>query len=298
MKTKDLVKIGIPAGRCSEAAKQILQRAAPAKRSMAAVLDDLGRVAAEPAAFRRRSSATRGWRSYCSIRPQSNARLFGGADAPYRIWGENLDLAAVQQLKNACALPVCRGRRAHAGRPCRLRTADRRRAGDRERHHSLCGRRRHRLPDEADGARPAGTHPHDPSGAADARDRARDPFRDRCVVRDAPAARGHGRRLARDERDRTAQGSRVGAARHERERQPLRRVRPAHGVRRGGGALAWEIPRAPQPLRQPRIRRADRRSLQPARARLASRTAQGALASGVAGSRRARRARSIGRRWS
>src|SRR3954463_96174 len=27
-------------------------------------------------------------------------------DAPYQIWGDNLDATAVQQLKNACRLPV------------------------------------------------------------------------------------------------------------------------------------------------------------------------------------------------
>jgi hypothetical protein len=51
MKTRDLAKIGIPAGRCADAARQILQEAHAAKRSMAAVLDDLGRVAASPTAF-------------------------------------------------------------------------------------------------------------------------------------------------------------------------------------------------------------------------------------------------------
>jgi tRNA-splicing ligase RtcB len=28
------------------------------------------------------------------------------ADAPYLIWGDNIDATAVQQLKNACTLPV------------------------------------------------------------------------------------------------------------------------------------------------------------------------------------------------
>jgi len=51
MKTRDLAKIGIPAGRCADAAKQILQNAHAAKRSMPAVLDDLGRVATSPTAF-------------------------------------------------------------------------------------------------------------------------------------------------------------------------------------------------------------------------------------------------------
>ena len=51
MKTKDLVRIGIPSGSCAEAAKQILQEGHAAKRSMATMRDDLGRVAASPAAF-------------------------------------------------------------------------------------------------------------------------------------------------------------------------------------------------------------------------------------------------------
>ena len=80
----------------------------------------------------------------------------------------------------------------------------------------------------------------------------------------APATRRHGRRLAGDERDLETEGSCLGATRHERERQSLRRVRPAHGVRRRGGTLARRVPRAPQPLRQPRHRCADRSALQPA----------------------------------
>jgi hypothetical protein len=51
MKTRDLVKIGIPAGPCAEAAKQILNRTHGAKRRMSTVLDDLGRVATSPATF-------------------------------------------------------------------------------------------------------------------------------------------------------------------------------------------------------------------------------------------------------
>ena len=50
MNTRDLAKIGIPAGPCAEAARQIVQDAHAAKRSMAAVLDDLG-IAASPTTF-------------------------------------------------------------------------------------------------------------------------------------------------------------------------------------------------------------------------------------------------------
>ena len=50
MKTRDLVAMGIPQG-SADNAKQILQRAQAAKRSMREVLDDLKRVAASPSAF-------------------------------------------------------------------------------------------------------------------------------------------------------------------------------------------------------------------------------------------------------
>lgn len=106
MKTRDLAKIGIPAGRCAEAAKQILQKAHAAKRSMATVLDDLGRVATSPAAF----LDDAGYAALAQLLLEHGAA--GGtfvprtADAPYQIWGDNLEATAVQQLKNACKLPV------------------------------------------------------------------------------------------------------------------------------------------------------------------------------------------------
>ena len=44
MKTRDLLKIGIPAG-CADTAKQILQKAQALKQSMRSVSDDLKKVA-------------------------------------------------------------------------------------------------------------------------------------------------------------------------------------------------------------------------------------------------------------
>jgi len=106
MKTKDLIKMGIPAGRCAETAQQILQEAHAAKRSMAAVLGDLGRVALSPAAFL--DDAV-----YAGLARQLVDRAAAGdtftprkSDAPYRVWGENHETTAVHQMKNACSLPV------------------------------------------------------------------------------------------------------------------------------------------------------------------------------------------------
>ena len=106
MKTRDLAKIGIPAGRCADAAKQLLQQAHAAKRSMVTVLDDLGRVAASPTAF----LDDAGYGGLAQLLLDRAAA--GGSfvpreiDAPYQVWGDNLEATAVQQLKNACKLPV------------------------------------------------------------------------------------------------------------------------------------------------------------------------------------------------
>ncbi|HEU4937613.1 MAG TPA: RtcB family protein [Vicinamibacterales bacterium] len=106
MKTRDLAAIGIPAGPCAETAKQLLQRAKTAKRSMRDVQDDLKRVAASPAMFVNDDA-------YGSLAQQlvEQAEAQGTfhprqSDAPYQIWGSNLEPDAVRQLKNACRLPV------------------------------------------------------------------------------------------------------------------------------------------------------------------------------------------------
>jgi tRNA-splicing ligase RtcB (3'-phosphate/5'-hydroxy nucleic acid ligase) len=106
MKTRDLVNIGIPAGPCADKAKQILQKAQTAKQSMKTVLADLQRVAASPAAFvddERYGSLAQQLLEHSAATDKFRPRE---ADAPYQIWGTNLEADAVQQLKNACKLPV------------------------------------------------------------------------------------------------------------------------------------------------------------------------------------------------
>src|ERR1700680_1363356 len=106
MKTRDLAKIGIPAGRSAEAARQILQHAHAAKRSMSTVLDDLGRVATSPAAFLDDATYAELAQLLVDRAAAEGAFVPREIDAPYQIWGENLERNAVQQLKNACKLPV------------------------------------------------------------------------------------------------------------------------------------------------------------------------------------------------
>jgi len=106
MKTRDLVKMGIPAGRCAETAKQILQKAQTAKRSMAVVLDDLRRVASSPTAFLDDSAYAGLAQVLLEHATAEGTFVPREVDAPYRIWGDHLEATAVQQLKNACKLPV------------------------------------------------------------------------------------------------------------------------------------------------------------------------------------------------
>ena len=106
MKTRDLEKMGIPAGPPAETAKQILQKAHTAKRSMAAVLDDLKRVATSPAAFLEDDNYAELAQQLLRRRAAEGAFHPREHDAPHRIWGDNLEATAVQQLRNACKLPV------------------------------------------------------------------------------------------------------------------------------------------------------------------------------------------------
>ena len=106
MKTRDLVAIGIPAGQCAETAKQILQKAKAAKHSMRAVQDELTRVAAAPRAFL--DDDRYGALAHQMIEHAAAAGTFRPrlANAPYQIWGRDLEPDAVRQLTNACKLPV------------------------------------------------------------------------------------------------------------------------------------------------------------------------------------------------
>ena len=106
MKTRDLVRIGIPAGAAAEAAKQILQSAETAKRSMNSVIADLQQVAANPPSFIDDPRYADLARLLVEQSAAEETFVPRRVDAPYRIWGDNLESTAVDQLKNACKLPV------------------------------------------------------------------------------------------------------------------------------------------------------------------------------------------------
>ncbi len=213
----------------------------------------------------------------------SSARPRGGA-APYQVWGANHEGAALEQMKNACALPVAVAGAlmpdAHVGYglpiggvlatenavipyavgvdiACRMKmtvldlpvTA----LSDQQERLTAAIERETRF---GVGATFKARRQHDVMDA------------------DWKASRRH----------RRSEGQGVEPARDERERQPLRRVRRAHRDRCGRRPAARRIPRAAQPLGQPRHGRDDRPALQQGGTSGASRAAARAVAPRLAGS--------------
>src|SRR6476659_80503 len=106
MKTKDLVRIGVPRGEAVEVAKQLLQHAKDAKRDMRDVTEALRRIAAAPET----ATADPVYGEFARLVQEhmTNEQRFVPRehDAPHVIWGENLESEALKQLRNACKLPV------------------------------------------------------------------------------------------------------------------------------------------------------------------------------------------------
>jgi tRNA-splicing ligase RtcB len=98
--------LGIPAGAPAETAKQILQKARSGRQSTATVLAELSAVAGSPDAYlddERYGTLARRLIDHAAAAGTFQPRQ---GDAPYTIWGAGLEPDAVQQLKNACTLPV------------------------------------------------------------------------------------------------------------------------------------------------------------------------------------------------
>ena len=106
MNTRELVAIGFPAGACVERAKQVLQQARAAKQNMPAVVEDLKRLAVEPASFVghvQYGELAQQMVDQTTARDRFRPRE---SDAPYRVWGSDLEPDALAQMRNACKLPV------------------------------------------------------------------------------------------------------------------------------------------------------------------------------------------------
>ena len=106
MKARDLAQLGIPPGPCTQEAERVLQAAAKARRDMRDVRAELTHVAKAPSASL--NDAVYGTLARLLGERHSARQTFEPRrqPAPYRVYGEGLESTALQQMENACRLPV------------------------------------------------------------------------------------------------------------------------------------------------------------------------------------------------
>ena len=106
MKSRELKQLGIPAGDCVQQALLMVGRARESGLSRAAIRQRLSALVAAPEAHR--DDALFGGLAQSLLAKQQALASFVPREnsAPYRQWGDDLEPASVQQLENACKLPV------------------------------------------------------------------------------------------------------------------------------------------------------------------------------------------------
>jgi tRNA-splicing ligase RtcB len=106
MKSRDLKLLGIPPGEAIQTAKRTVGAARKAGLHIGTIREQLEELVADPAAFR--DDAVFGELARALLDKQAALRSYVPREepAPFRQWGENLEPQSVQQLVNACKLPV------------------------------------------------------------------------------------------------------------------------------------------------------------------------------------------------
>ena len=101
MNSKDLINLGVPAGKPVRTAHGLIQTYIMQGNSGESLADEISRIVADPAAFL--NDELRGPLARALHSPDFVPRA---ELAPWRQWGMGLEAGAIQQMENACALPV------------------------------------------------------------------------------------------------------------------------------------------------------------------------------------------------
>ncbi|MCG3179110.1 MAG: hypothetical protein BIFFINMI_01441 [Phycisphaerae bacterium] len=106
MKPRELANLGVPRGDAMKIAGECVRSAAAAGMDKAAIRAAVGRAVGDPAAHR--DDAHFGpLAAAVGLARQAQAQFTPRPEpAPWRQWGEDLEPTAVDQLRNACKLPV------------------------------------------------------------------------------------------------------------------------------------------------------------------------------------------------
>ncbi|HPW54276.1 MAG: RtcB family protein [Thermoanaerobaculaceae bacterium] len=106
MKTRDLTRLGIPRGPSIGVARAAITAAREAGCGELGIIGDLRRVAAEPGQFVDDPIWGELARAMVQVPPAARPRTPRQGSAPYRIWGSGFEDTALQQMANACSLPI------------------------------------------------------------------------------------------------------------------------------------------------------------------------------------------------
>lgn len=106
MKTRELLRLGIPHGPCIGLARTAIAAARAARRGELALIGDLRGVAAHPERFGNDPIWGELARALRRAPPSACPRTPRQHPAPYRIWGSGFEDTALQQMANACSLPI------------------------------------------------------------------------------------------------------------------------------------------------------------------------------------------------
>ncbi|MEM7261715.1 MAG: RtcB family protein, partial [Planctomycetota bacterium] len=106
MRTRDLMKLGIPKGPITSLAIVAGQAAAKAGTHKRELLPAIRRVVEDPSSFL--VDPIYGEFAVAIAEHLENTKRFEGRSepAPYRQWGEDIEEASVRQMQNACQLPI------------------------------------------------------------------------------------------------------------------------------------------------------------------------------------------------
>ena len=101
MKVRDLKKLGITGGEPMKQARALIGEMKRQKSNSARIQDMIRAVIHDPETYHDHPL----YGSFAQLLPSHRFTPLGQS-APYQQWGEDLDVQSIQQMENACALPV------------------------------------------------------------------------------------------------------------------------------------------------------------------------------------------------
>lgn len=106
MKDRELIQLGIPRGAGIEAARRCIQCAAHSGMAKKEIRKTLRRMVRTPSGFERDACFGELARVLAATESPAQRPSGSGESAPWRQWGRDLDPASVDQIRNACSLPI------------------------------------------------------------------------------------------------------------------------------------------------------------------------------------------------